>query len=209
MPPMRVLPKLPSPWGAVVETVLTLLAALAIFWVIQAFVVKPYVVPTSSMEPTLMPGDHVLADRLSMEFGNPSRYQIVVFHPPHCTGDRNDSDGVCTTTKLRYRDGAAGTTYIKRVIGIPGDVVTQHDHHIWVSHDGGKPFQLHEPYVLNGDEVGGLQLKRTVVPPGYYLLLGDNRVVSDDSRAWGLEPRGDILGVARARYWPLDRLGTL
>jgi signal peptidase I len=208
MPPMR-LPKLPSPWGAVVETVLTLLAALAIFWVIQAFVVKPYVVPTSSMEPTLMPGDHVLADRLSMEFGNPSRYQIVVFHPPHCTGNRNDSDGVCTTTKLRYRDGAAGTTYIKRVIGIPGDVVTQHGGHIWVSHDGGKPFQLHEPYVLNGNEVGGLPLKRTVIPPGYYLLLGDNRVVSDDSRAWGLEPRGDILGVARARYWPLDRLGTL
>jgi signal peptidase I len=63
--------------------------------------------------------------------------------------------------------------------------------------------------VLNGNEVGGLPLNRTVVPPGYYLLLGDNRTVSDDSRAWGLEPRGDILGVARARYWPLDRLGTL
>jgi signal peptidase I len=209
MPPMRLLPKLPSPWGAVVETVLTLLAALAIFWVIQAFVVKPYVVPTSSMEPTLMPGDHVLADRVSMEFGNPSRYQIVVFHPPHCTAGHNDGDGVCTTPLLRYRDGAAGTTYIKRVIGVPGDVVTQRDGHIWVRHDGGKPFELHEPFVLNGNQVGGLQLRRTVVPAGYYLLLGDNRTVSDDSRAWGLEPRGDILGVARARYWPLDRLGTL
>jgi signal peptidase I len=206
---MRVLPKLPSPWGAIVETVLTLLAALAIFWVIQAFVVKPYVVPTSSMEPTLMPGDHVLADRVSTEIGNPSRYQIVVFHPPHCTAPHDDGDGVCTTPALRYRDGAAGTTYIKRVIGVPGDVVSVRDGHIWVRHDGGAPFRLHEPFVLDGDEVGGLRLRRTVVPAGYYLLLGDNRAVSDDSRAWGLEPRGDILGVARARYWPLDRLGTL
>ena len=63
--------------------------------------VKPYVVPSASMEPTLMPGDHVLADRLSLEFGNPSRYQIVVFHPPHCTAGHNDGNGVCDTPRLQ------------------------------------------------------------------------------------------------------------
>ena len=47
------------------------------------------------------------------------------------------------------------------------------------------------------------------IPKGYYLLMGDNRGISDDSRDWGLEPRGGIIGVARARYWPIRRIGTL
>src|SRR5205814_7271193 len=106
-------------------------------------------VPTSSMEPTLMPGDHVLADRVSMEVGSPSRYQIVVFHPPHCVAGHDDGDGVCTTPLRRYRDGAAGTTYIKRVVGIPGDVVIDRDGHLWVKRGGDPPFRLHEPYVMD------------------------------------------------------------
>jgi signal peptidase I len=163
------------------------------------------------MEPTLEPGDYVLADRLSLDFSDPKRYQIVVFHPPHCTAGHNDSKGVCTTIKRRVRDGAAGTTFIKRVIGLPGDtVIPQPDGELWVKPaGGGKPFQLHEPYVKDGRELAGLKLRRTVIPPGYYMLLGDNRLLSDDSRAWGLEPRGDIVGVARVRYWPLGRLGIL
>jgi signal peptidase I len=206
----RLLNRLPSPWRAIVETVLTLAIAAAIAWTAQAFVVKPYTVPTGSMEPTLMPGDYVLADRISLDFENPGRYQIVVFHPPHCTAGHNASQGVCDTPDLKYRDGSAGTTFIKRVIGLPGDTVYPQGGHLWVKPaGGGKAFALHEPYVEHGQELAGLPLHRMTIPKGYYLLLGDNRALSDDSRGWGLEPRGEIIGVARVRYWPLSRIGGL
>ena len=205
----RILNKLPSPWRAIVETVLTLLVAGAIAWSAQAFVVKPYTVPSGSMEPTLMPGDYVLADRLSLDFENPSRYQIVVFHPPHCTAGHNADKGVCDTTDLKYRNGAAGTTFIKRVIGLPGDTIWPSHGHLWVKPANGKAFRLNEPYVANGKELAGLPLHRMTIPKGYYLMLGDNRLLSDDSRGWGLEPRGDIIGIARVRYWPLGRIGGL
>ena len=61
----------------------------------------------------------------------------------------------------------------------------------------------------NHQEIAGRSLQRTVIPKGYYLLMGDNRGISDDSRDWGLEPRSGIIGVARARYWPIRRIGTL
>ncbi|MGN6379868.1 MAG: signal peptidase I [Gaiellales bacterium] len=205
----RLLNKLPSPWRGIVETVLTLAVAAVIAWTAQAYVVKPYTVPSASMEPTLEPGDYVLADRISLDFTNPSRYQIVVFHPPHCTPGHDGEKDVCNTTSLKYRDGAAGTTFIKRVIGLPGDTVYPQNGHLWVKPAGGKAFQLHEPYVANGNELAGLPLHRMTIPKGYYLMLGDNRLLSDDSRGWGLEPRGDIIGVARVRYWPLGRLGGL
>ena len=207
---MRLLDRLPSPWRAVVETALTLAIAAAVAWGAQAFVIKPYTVPSASMEPTLEPHDYVLADRISLDFTNPKRYQIVVFHPPHCTAGHNGDDDVCATPDLRYRDGAAGTTFIKRVIGLPGETVWGQGGKVWVKPaNGGPAFALHEPYVLGGRELAGLPLQRTHIPPGYYMLLGDNRAISDDSRGWGLEPRGDILGVARVRYWPLSRIGTL
>src|SRR6478672_9503628 len=96
---------LPAPVRTIIDTAITLAVAVAIAWLGQAFVVKPYRVPTGSMIPTLQPGDRVLADRLSLDFEDPGRGQIVVFHPPHCTSGHNDSTGVCTTPKLRYRAG--------------------------------------------------------------------------------------------------------
>ena len=206
---MGLLSALPKPVRTIVETAVTLAVALAIAWLAQAFVIKPYQVPTPSMVPTLEPGDRVLADRLTLDFENPHRFQIVVFHPPSCTPGHVDDTGVCTTTDRADRSGLAGTTYIKRVIGLPGDTVWAQGGKVWVK-DAGKPaFSLQEPYVFDHRPVAGRTLTRTTIPPGFYLLLGDNRGVSDDSRSWGLEPRGGIIGVARARYWPLGRIGTL
>jgi signal peptidase I len=200
---------LPKPIRTVVETALTLIVALGIAWLGQAFVIKPYRVPTPSMVPTLLPGDRVLADRLSLDFGDPHRFQIVVFHPPHCSAPHSDGMGVCTSPELSLREGLAGTTFIKRVIGLPGETVWSQDGKIWVQ-DGTKPrFSLAEPYVENHQAVAGRALQRITIPPGYYLLMGDNRGISDDSRDWGLEPRSGIIGVARARYWPIRRIGTL
>jgi signal peptidase I len=206
---MSVFASMPKGVRTVLETVITLAVALAIAWLAQAFVIKPYRVPTPSMVPTLLPGDRVLADRLSLDFGDPHRYQIVVFHPPHCSDGHSDGMGVCTTTDRDFRDGLAGTTFIKRVIGLPGETVWSQDGKIWVEDPGKPKFSLDEPYVSDHQAVAGRALPRVTIPAGYYLLMGDNRGISDDSRDWGLEPRGGIIGVARARYWPIRRLGTL
>jgi signal peptidase I len=199
---------LPKPVRSIVETVLTLAVALAIAWLAQAYVIKPYQVPTPSMEPTLMVGDRVLADRLTLDFESPHRFQIVVFHPPTCVAGHM-AQGACNTTNRTFRNGVSSTTYIKRVIGLPGETVWFAKGRVWVQDPGKTPFSLSEPYVFGHNATAGAALPRTHIPAGYYLMLGDNRAVSDDSRSWGLEPRAGIIGVARARYWPLSRIGGL
>jgi signal peptidase I len=203
---MGPLASLPKPVRTLLETAITLVVALGIAWLGQAFVVKPYRVPTPSMVPTLEPGDRVLADRISLDFENPGRGQIVVFHPPHCKSGHNDASGVCSSPQLDLRDGLAGTTYVKRVIGLPGETVWADHGHVWIKDPGKKAFELHESYT---DGKPTTRLPRQTIPKGYYLMLGDSRVISDDSRTWGLEPRSGMIGIARVRYWPLDRLGLL
>src|SRR5919204_315181 len=171
---MGVFATMPKAVRTVVETAVTLAVALAIAWLAQAFVIKPYRVPTPSMVPTLLPGDRVLADRLSLDFGNPHRFQIVVFHPPHCTAGHSDGMGVCTTPDRSVRDGLAGTTFIKRVIGLPGETVWSEDGRIWVLDPGKPKFSLDEPYVLNHQPVANRAVARITIPKGFYMLLGDN-----------------------------------
>jgi signal peptidase I len=202
---MRLLKLLPPPLRGIVETLLTLALALAVAWLAQAFVIKPYEVPTLSMWPTLKPGDRVLTDRLTLDFENPHRGQIVVFHPPVCKPGDNQ-EGVCDTPALNERVGYSGTYYIKRVIGLPGDTVWSVDGRVWIKPAGGRAFPLREPYLAPGVVT---QMTRVHVPAGYYFMMGDNRGPSDDSRMWGPEPRGEIVGIARVRYWPLDRIGLL
>ena len=203
---MGLLSALPKPVRTVVETAITLVVALGIAYLGQAFVVKPYKVPTPSMVPTLEPGDRVLADRLSLDFENPGRGQIVVFHPPHCRSGFDDASGVCTTPRLSLRQGLASTTFVKRVIGLPGETVWAKGGHVFIKDKGKPAFQLKEPYT-HGKPTN--DLPRQKIPSGYYLMLGDSRVISDDSRTWGLEPRGGMIGIARVRYWPLGRIGIL
>src|SRR5690349_9833973 len=136
---------LPKPVRTVLETVITLVVALGIAWLGQAFVVKPYRVPTPSMVPTLEPGDRVLADRLTLDFESPSRGEIIVFHPPHCLPGHNDSTGVCTVPNLKLRAGLAGTTFVKRVIGLPGETVWAKGGHVFVQDKGTRAVELQEP----------------------------------------------------------------
>ncbi len=207
---MRYLDRLPPFWRSAADLVITLVIAGLIVWVARAFVLKPYTVPTTSMEPTLMPHDYIIADRLILDFDHPHRFQIVVFHPPHCKTD-NDSMGVCQTRSLAQRDGLSGTTYVKRVIGLPGDTITvspDHQHLIVKPANGGPSYQLKEPWVMNHQELAGKAFPSPwTIPKGYYLMLGDNRAISDDSRYWGLEPQAGLIGIARLRYWPLSRIG--
>jgi signal peptidase I len=202
---MKLLAMIPPPLRSAVELVLTLAVAVAIALAAQAYVVKPYRVPTESMVPTLEPGDRVLADRLTLRFRDPKRGDVVVFHPPACP-DAISKSGVCDTPIISKRTGTSDQTFIKRVIGLPGEKIFSRSGKVFVQKPGKPAVALNEPYT-HGQETN-IPIPITV-PKGYYYMMGDNRGNSEDSRAWGPERRRDILGIARVRYWPVDRIGLL
>ena len=188
--------RIPQPWRTVVDWVVTLAVAAAFVLAFEAKVAKPYRIPSSSMEPTLhcaKPGpeclgrfnDRVIANRLAYVFGKPKRGQIVVFKAPAAASKCGAGDG--------------GTTFVKRLIGLPGDRVTERDGRIAI--DGRA---LSEPYVnpaLRDTRSGAWR-----VPAGHYFFLGDDRTYSCDSRTWGSVPRSDLIGPVILTYWPPNRL---
>jgi signal peptidase I len=173
------------------DWLLTIAVAVAFVLVFEAEVAKPFRVPSGSMEPTLhcaRPGsnctgtfnDRVVADRLAYRFSDPRRGQIVVFRAPR------NACGV-------------GGTFVKRLIGRPGETVVERDGAVFV--DGKR---LAEPYVEPRlrDHMSGTWH----VPAGHYFFLGDDRANSCDSRMWGSVPRSALVGPVKLIYWPLDRL---
>ncbi len=196
---------------------LVMLAAGAIFFAlaIQAFAVKPYVIPSPSMLPTLEPGQRVLVDRFSHQLGsNPKLGDVTVFHPP--AGADGGAAGKCGSVGQgpsyphgsgsiqscsRPTPAASQTTYIKRVVGLPGDRIAVRGGHVVRN---GRPIE--EAYAAGCDEAI-CNLDAIVVPRGSYFLMGDNRANSNDSRFWGPVPRAWIIGKAVATYWPPSRIG--
>jgi signal peptidase I len=173
----------------------TVAVAIVVVLGFQAEVAKPFRIPSASMEPTLhcaRPADgcaarfsdRVIACEICYRFSSPHRGQIVVFHAP--------SDA-CGT----------GGIFVKRLIGMPGDVVTElADGRVAI--DGRA---LDEPYVpavaRTHDEYRGQSWR---VPEGSYFMLGDNRNNSCDSRNWGAVPRDRMIGPVVMTYWPPTRL---
>ena len=191
----RLTRSLPQPLRIAVDWILTLAVAVAVVLTVKVEVANPYRIPSSSMEPTLRcarPGagcdgtfsDRVIANRLAYRFRDPHRGEIVVFKAPPAAAQR------CTE----------GGTFVKRLIGLPGEVVSERQGVVYV--DGRK---LDEPYV---DSARRDHLTQTWprIPQGQYFMMGDNRVDSCDSRQWGTVPRGNLIGPVLFTYWPLDRI---
>ncbi len=195
----------------IVEFFVIVALALALAFAIQAVVVKPYRIPTESMEPTLIPGQRVLVDRLGNDFFAPSIGDIVVFHPP--VAAEEGGDGICGVVQLvgaacsRPMKKEASVNYIKRVVAVGGDEIAIIGGHVILN---GK--RQKEPFADFQSCVGdtSCEYPRAIkIPPGYYFMMGDNRGNSDDSRFWGPVPRAWIIGEAFATYWPPDRIGLL
>jgi len=197
-------------WGSqLIELLLIVAVALGLAFLVQAFVVKPYKIPTGSMEPTLIPGQRVLVDRIGNDFFSPSIGDIVVFHPPAAALE--GADGICGVPTVSEepcpRAGAreSNTTYIKRVVAVGGDTIAIVKGHVILN---GK--RQHEPFAsftLCSENATCTYSKPIKVPAGYYFMMGDNRGDSDDSRFWGPVPDAWIVGAAFATYWPPDRIG--
>jgi signal peptidase I len=188
----------------------TLAVAVAVALAIQAFLVKPYKIPSTSMVPTLRVGQRILVDRLAT---HPALGDIVVFHPPN--GALIGYEGVCgrnnqgashTQACDLPKGGESSQTYVKRVVGLPGDHLTIMDGQVF--RDGVRERGSYIQACNSGPTSCDFPQQITV-PEGFYYMMGDNRGVSDDSRFWGPIPQAWIIGTAFATYWPLDRLGTL
>jgi signal peptidase I len=190
-----VAPREQSAFAAVGELLVVVAVALAATWLIQQFIVKSYRIPTGSMRMTVQEGDRVLAARFLGWFHDPERGDVVVFHPP----------GVGQVPERGARTEAS-VTFIKRVIGLPGETVQAvNDHVLICSAPRVGCHVLHEPYATGITTDFG----PVTVPRDSYLVLGDNRQSSEDSRVWGTLPKRYILGTAFLRYWPPHRFGAL
>jgi len=195
----------PNTLRSVVELVLTVAVAIGIALIIQATLVKPYKIPSASMEPTLTIGQRVLVNRLDT---HPSLGNVVVFHPSagadaeQC-GEQNQ--GLNHPQACDRPTTESSETFIKRVVGLPGDRISIRDGH--VIRNG---VEEKAPYARPCGGGPNCNFPKTItIPAGHYFMMGDNRGDSDDSRFWGPVPQSWIIGVAFLTYWPIDRIGTL
>jgi signal peptidase I len=197
-----------GPARTVAELIATVAAAIGLAVLIQALVVKPYKIPSGSMLPTVQIGQRILANRLDT---HPQVGDIVVFHPP---AGADPQPAICgsKTEGTGYREACdqptrqeSEQTFIKRVVGLPGDRISIVDGHV-IRNGTPEP----APYAQPCQDLPGCTFATTItVPRGDYYMMGDNRPQSDDSRFWGPVPQSWIIGVAVLTYWPLNRLGTI
>lgn len=180
----------------VIEWVVIIVAAVAVSFLMRAYVIQTFFIPSASMQPTLHIGDRIIVSKLSVELGTINRGDIVVFKAPpaeHC--------------------GDAVSDLVKRVIGLPGEHLRSVGDAIeWATPTSPKRWHtVHEtwPHVEPlGTPIGSLT-HPVVVPANSYFVMGDNHPDSCDSRFWGSVPRGDIIGKVFLRIWPLSRFGFL
>jgi signal peptidase I len=198
-PLTRLTRRLPRPWRIVLDWVLTIAGAVLIVLAIKQWAVNPYRIPSSSMEPRLHCArgqgpqhdgceagysDRVLANRFIYHLRDPHRGEIVVFETP---------------AQAKLECGAGGT-FVKRLIGLPGEKVREKEGRFFVN---GKRLD-DSSYVKPGrrDDRSGFW----IVPKNSYFFVGDNRTRSCDSRRWGSVPRDNLIGLVFATYWPPNRI---
>jgi signal peptidase I len=200
----RIFPNLSDRQRVVLDWTLTIVGAVLIVLAVKAWVVNPYRIPSPSMEPALhcarpepyceaARSDRVLANRFIYHFRDPRRGEIVVFHAP-AAASRECMGGI----------------FVKRIVGLPGEEWAERNGYTYI--DGRR---LPEPYLLPGrrdrdtknlfDIPPTGMMKR--IPTDMYLMEGDNRAHSCDSRVWGLVPRKSIIGKVFLTYWPPGRIG--
>lgn len=173
-------------WRIQKENLQLILIALCLALLIRTFIAEPRYIPSDSMLPTLEKGDRLVVEKISYRFRPPTTGDIIVFEPPQ---------------KLQVLGYAKDQAFIKRLIGEPGQLVTIANHQVYLN---GEP--LKENYIA---EPPAYQWGAMQVPEGEFFVMGDNRNDSNDSHVWGFLPRKNIIGRARFRFWPLNRIGFI
>jgi signal peptidase I len=191
---------LPHGLRITIDWLVTIVGAIAIVLLVKAYVINPYRIPSSSMEPTLHCAepaagcqarfsDRVLANRFLYHLRDPRRGEIIVFETP---------------AAARIQCGAGGT-FVKRLIGLPGETIEvrlrRGDGYVFIN---GRP--LDEPYVQKSRRGENQSFGPVKISAGQYFMMGDNRSQSCDSRRWGSVPRDNLIGKVFATYWPPNRI---
>jgi signal peptidase I len=199
-----------SAGGSLIELAVIVAVALGLALGIQAFLVKPYRIPSESMVPTLKVGQRVLVDRIGNRLGDPQVGDVIVFHPPAGSDTDTCGDG-------RRRQGQAcdrptpkraNVNFIKRVVAGPGDMIYVRGGHVY--RNGKREKDGYISSSCEGGEGRGCNFTTPItIPANHWFMMGDNRGESDDSRFWGPVPRSWIIGGAFATYWPPKRIGLL
>ncbi|HEV3048381.1 MAG TPA: signal peptidase I [Solirubrobacteraceae bacterium] len=186
----------------VVELIVIVVIALAIAEGVEATTVKPFKIPSGSMEPTLRIGQRVLVNRLAFDLHSPHRGEIVVFHPPT---ELTCAVSVSAGEPCPQGDGHPASQYfVKRVIGLPDDRISIREGHPVIN---GREL-TDEPYTAPCGIAVECNMPHTItIPKGEYFMMGDNRGNSDDSRFWGPVPESWMIGSVFFTYWPPDRIG--
>jgi len=188
-------------WGAI-----SVAAVVVLFFLFLLFGAKAYRIPSPTMEPTLhcaQPSygclgeadDRVLVCTICQTLSDPSRGDVMVFHTPASA----------------VRTCGGGGTFVKRVIGLPGETVREDSKgFIWIFGPHSRTgTRLEEPYVsARSRQFDSAHFDQTWhVPKGDYFMVGDNRSRSCDSRQWGGLPAAKLIGPVIFRYWPWSRIG--
>jgi len=174
------------------EILKTLGLSVILAFGIRTFVAEARYIPTKSMVPTLQVNDRLIVDKVSYHFKNPQRGDIVVFTPP------DEAPVVCGGQQA---PSSTKDAYIKRVVALPGETFEVRQGRVYINGQA-----LDEEYL---DGPSNDQYGPRVVPENSYVVLGDNRNNSCDSRYWGFVPKQNIIGRAVVRFWPVNRLGEI
>lgn len=171
---------------AILDALEPVVLAFAIFMMLYLFLVQPHKVDGRSMYPNFHDSEYILTDKISYRSSNPQRGDVVVFHaPPPYSSD-----------------------FIKRIIGLPNETMVVREGRIFIDDKRLDEYYLPSSYLTSEKSF----LREGVpysIPDDYYMVLGDNRDFSSDSREWGPVSKKAIVGKAWLRYWPIDRLGMI
>lgn len=193
-----------SAGGSLIELVVIVAIALGVALGIQAFLVKPFRIPSESMVPTLEVGQRVLVNRVGTHFGTPERGDVMVFKPP-INADSNECAVAHPPAQgcPESNPDESETNFIKRVVAVPGDRISVRRGRVYIDGE-----LQQEPFIRPDATCPICNLPRpVVVPDGEYYMMGDNRGASADSREWGPVPEENFVGKAFGTYWPPSRWG--
>ncbi|PIS22269.1 signal peptidase I [candidate division WWE3 bacterium CG08_land_8_20_14_0_20_41_10] len=170
------------------EMLETLVSSVIVILVIYSTIAFPELVVGSSMEPSFYTGERILVEKLSKHFSPFKRGDVVVLHPP----------------------GNDNIDYVKRIVGVSGDVVKIFDCKVYIK-NGEESFLYEENYLKTGAcTQGGAKIKdgrSFKMEEGSFLVMGDNREHSMDSRTFGLVQKERIIGRVVFKFWPLGKVG--
>ncbi len=191
-------------WEALREVLVILLIAAVVAIFIQSFFLKAFVIPSSSMSPTLQIGDRVMVEKLTYYFRKPRRGDIIVFRfPPTAPQATNTTnllywpfEQIGETVRLTHRTGSS--PYVKRVIATEGETLEMRKGQVYID---GK--EIKEDYKVPDS----YDMPPTKIPKGQLFAMGDNRPNSRDSRFWGYVPMRSVIGKVFLIWWPPSHFG--